>query len=133
MAGRKRKPTALHEVEGTTNVTRHRDRQHEPRVEAPLGDAPADWKPKGKVLWHEIANSVPRGVATGADRIVFELLVRLVAEVRADSSALTPALASQIRACAACFGMTPSDRSRLSVPLAPRLEEDSAAEFFTDR
>lgn len=54
----------------------------------------------------------------------------LVAEVRANSSAMTPALASQIRACAACFGMTPADRSRLSVPPAPR--GDDTAEFFDD-
>ena len=94
-----------------------------------IGDPSADCPVKGKLLWHEIANTVPPHVATKADRIVFEVLVRLVTEVRADSSAMTPALASQIRACCSCFGMTPADRSRLSVPpvAAP---DDDAAEFF---
>ena len=105
--------------------------ENEPRVDEPLGDPPADWPAKGKVLWHEIANQVPAGVATKADRIVFEVLIRLVAEVRADPAAITPALASQIRACAGCFGLTPADRARLSVP-PPRKPDDPTAEFFDD-
>ena len=127
--GRKPTPTALKVLNGNPG---HRPLpKNEPQVAEPLGDAPADWNPKGKILWHEIANIIPAGVATRADRIVFEVLVRLVAEVRADSSAMSPALASQIRACAGCFGLTPADRARLSVP-PPRKPDDPTAEFFDD-
>ena len=127
--GRKPTPTALKVLNGNPG---HRPLpKNEPQVAEPLGDAPADWPVKGKVLWHEIANQVPAGVATKADRIVFELFVRLVAEIRGDPSAITPALASQIRACAGCFGLTPADRARLSVP-PERRSDDPAGEFFDD-
>ena len=85
----------------------------------------------GRVVGHESATEGPAGVATKADRIVFAVLVGLVAEVRGGSSAITPALASQIRACAGCFGLTPADRARLSVP-PERRSDDPAGEFFDD-
>ena len=125
--GRKPTPSALKLLKG--NPGRRPLPENEPKVAEPLGNAPADWPVKGKVLWHEIANTIPLGIATKADRIVFEILVRLVGEVRADFSAMTPALASQIRACASCFGLTPADRARLSVP-PPRKEDGTADEFF---
>ena len=127
--GRKPTPSALKLLKG--NPGRRPLPENEPQVAEPLGDPPADWPVKGKLLWHEIANLIPAGVATRADRVVFELLIRLLGMVRADVGAMTPALASQIRACAACFGMTPSDRSRLSVPPS-RKEDGPADEFFPD-
>ncbi len=42
---------------------------------------------------------------------------------------LTPALASQIRACAAAFGMSPADRARVSAP-PPSPDGDIAAKYF---
>ena len=111
---RPRKPTKLHVIQGSLHTTRHRDRAGEPEVVEPLGPPPDSWPPKGKSLWGELEEMVPAGVATKADRIAFELLTRLVAEMRSDPGKLTPALASQIRTCCAVFGMTPADRSRVT-------------------
>ena len=117
-----RKPTKMHIVAGTLRPTRHRDRENEPEVIEPLGGPPEGWRIEAKLLWAELANLVPAGVATKADRVAFEVLLRLVAKMREGPEAMTPALASQLRAACAVFGMTPADRSRVS---APRLPEDN--------
>ena len=116
---RPRKPTGLHLVQGTLRTTRHRDRQNEPEIIEPLGGPPQGWPIEAKLLWAELADLIPPGVATKADRVIFETLLRLVAKMREGPEAMTPALASQIRTACAVFGMTPADRSRVSAPRLP--------------
>ncbi len=119
---RPRKPTSLHVVSGTFRKDRHGDRVGEPVVAEPLGSPPAGWPIAAKMMWAELADYIPPGVATKADRVMFETLLRLVAKMRENSEALTPALAAQIRTACGCFGMSPADRSRVS---APRLPEEN--------
>ena len=78
---RPRKPTHLHVIQGTLR-SRHKDRGREPVVGAPIGDAPAEWPPQGKLIWHEIVNAIPAGVATKADRVIVEVVCRLVIKMR---------------------------------------------------
>jgi hypothetical protein len=125
---RPRKPPTLHVVEGTHRKDRHGPLPSPLAYLEPLGPPPADWKPAAKALWHEIGGMIPLGVACKSDRIVFEVLVRMCAKVRENPESLTPALASQIRACAAAFGMSPADRSRVSVP--QKISDDPAAKYF---
>lgn len=126
--GRPRKPTELHIVDGT-----HRKDRHGPlpsplaRVE-PLGPPPSDWEPAGKALWHELATQIPLGVATKGDRLSFETLCRLVMRMRADKTP-TPALAAQIRAYAALFGLSPSARASLAPP--PPADDDDPLRKYT--
>lgn len=127
---RQRKPPALHIVEGTHRKDRHGPLPSPLAHLEPLGPPPADWKPNGKMLWHEIGAMVPLGVAFKSDRLMFELLVRLVAKVREDPAALTPALAAQIRCSAASFGLSPADRARVSAPQPAG--DDPAAKYFGD-
>ena len=119
---RPRKPTKLHVLQGTLRTSRHRDRAGEPEIIAPPGSPPTGWRIEAKLLWAELSNLIPPGVATKSDRIMFETLLRLVARMREGSEAMTPALAAQIRTACACFGMSPADRSRVS---APRLPEEN--------
>lgn len=116
---RPRKPQHLHIVQGTFRRDRHGPRDAEPEVFLPLGDPPAGWNAGAKTLWHELAAQVPAGVATGCDRTMFEVLIRLVAKMREGPDVMTPALAAQIRTACAVFGMTPADRSRVMVPRLP--------------
>src|ERR1700745_1086503 len=95
--GRPRKPPQLHVVEGTYRKDRHGPLPSPLAHLEPLGDAPAEWQPAGKALWHEIGAQIPLGVASRHDRIAFEILCRLVIKVRSDPHSLTPALAAQIR------------------------------------
>ena len=128
---RQRKPTALHEIEGTLNTTRHRDRAREPKASGSIGAPPNDWKAPGRSLWYELRKQVPPGVATASDKAAFEILVRLIGHVRANPDNLTPAWAAQIRCMLAAFGLTPSSRATLSVP-SPRKSDGPAAEYFDD-
>ena len=109
------KPIGLHVIEGTYRRDRHRAPSPSWLAE-PLGAPPADWLPLAKPLWNEIPAQVPCGVATKHDRVVFELLIRLLARARETPAALSPALAAQIRACAGAFGMSSADRAKLSAP-----------------
>jgi hypothetical protein len=109
--GRKPTPTHLKVIMG--NPGKRPFGCGEPLVAEPLGNPPSDWKPIAKALWHEIAGQIPPEVAKKADRIAVEMLVRLVAKMREKPGELTPALAAQIRASCAEFGMTPSARTRL--------------------
>ena len=119
---RPRKPTKLLAIQGGLRTTRHRDRADEPEVIEPLGGPPEAWPVAAKLMWAELSNYVPAGVARKADRVMFEVLLRLVAKMREGPEAMTPALAAQIRTACACFGMSPADRSRVS---ASRLPEEN--------
>ena len=126
---RQRKPTALHAIENTTNVTRHRDRAREPKATGSLGAPPSSWKAPGRALWYELRKQIPAGVATASDKAAFELLVLLMGHVRAEPADVSPAMAAQLRCALSMFGMSPASRAALSVP-PPRGEDDSGAEFF---
>ncbi len=116
---RPRKPTKLLAIQGGLRATRHRDREHEPEIIEPLGGPPEGWPIAAKLLWAELSNLIPPGVATKADRLTFELLCRLVGNMREGPEGLTAALAGQIRATCGLFGMSPADRSRVSAPRSP--------------
>ncbi len=118
---RPRKPTKLHVIQGTLRTTRHRDRENEPEVIEPLGGPPEAWPIQAKLLWAELADLLPPFVATKADRIMFELLLRLVAQMREGPESMTPSLAAQIRYACSSFGMTPESRSRVSTPRLPEV------------
>ena len=124
---RPRKPTSLHVVENTYRPGRHAERDGEPDVSEPIGGPPKGWKPDGKLLWWEVVNAVPAGVVTKVDRLIVELLVRLIVSMR--ETGTTPALASQVRACLASLGMTPADRSR--VKAADKGQSPDDDEFFS--
>ena len=124
---RPRKPTSLHVIQGTLRTTRHRDRKDEPKVLDPLGGPPLGFPAEAKLLWAEVESYIPAGVAKKSDRVMFEVLLRLVAKMREGPESMTPALAAQVRTACAVFGMTPADRSRVSAPQSP--EENPFAQF----
>jgi hypothetical protein len=120
----------LHLVENTLRPARHAERALEPVVDEPLGGPPPAWKPDGKALWWEVANAIPAGVATKADRLLIELTCRIVAIMREEPARFTSAMAAQLRCCLASLGMTPADRSRVSA--APKHREpDEVERYFT--
>lgn len=112
--GRKPKPTFLKKITG--NPGRRPLPENEPVVSEPLGCAPASWKADAKKVWAEIEKLIPFGVATKADRLLVEILARLILRVRTNPERLNPATASQIRACLCALGMTPADRAKFVVP-----------------
>jgi hypothetical protein len=116
MATRGRKPTATHLKVVAGNPGKRPLNEFEPEAAGDLGGPPADWTPDQKLLWWEVANSAPRGVLTGSDRLLVELAVRNLANVRSAGTELTAAQSAEMRRCLGEMGMTPSERARLSAP-----------------
>ena len=67
-------------------------------------------------MWREVADQAVLGIPRKADRISFEVLVRLVIHSRCHP--ITESIASAIRNACAEFGMTPAARARMFI--APR-------------
>lgn len=70
MAGRKRKPTHLHIVEGTLNVTRHRARNAEPVPAGDLRDPPAWMDAAQQKTWRYAIQHAPLGLLKSLDSSV---------------------------------------------------------------
>ena len=90
-----------------------RRRPNEPQETRPLGNAPRCLAAEQKKLWVEIAHNLPPGVGKVSDRHAFEMLVRLMAKERADS--INNNERGQLIKLLGSFGMTPADRSKISI------------------
>ena len=75
MRGRKPKPTVLHKLHGSFNVTRHRARGAEPVASGDLDDMepPADLNEHELAAWHYAIEHAPRGVLKKIDRTLLTL------------------------------------------------------------
>ena len=75
MRGRKPKPTVLHKLHGSFNVTRHRARGAEPVASGDLDDMepPADLNEHELAAWHHAIEHAPRGVLKKIDRTLLTL------------------------------------------------------------
>lgn len=118
-------PRAIAELKGATKKHPERYRKEPPPVDLPLGNAPDHLSESQRAVWAEIESYMPRGVATGADRMTIELLAVLMDEFRRDPVNIRVAKIGQIVSCLARLGMTPSDRQKLGV----EKPEDTRNEF----
>lgn len=74
--GRKPKPTALHKLEGTFNVTEHRSRGAEPEAPGDLLGDPPDWLTADqKAAWRYAVEFAPAGVLKAIDAGVLAVWV----------------------------------------------------------
>ena len=83
-----------------------------------LGEPPAGWDAACRAIWHEVVASAPPRTLRKQDRLLVEVICRLVGEMR-DGNSLKAAVASQLRACLNEFGATPAARIRLGIPNVP--------------
>ena len=120
---RPRKPTALL-VDPLFRHDPQRRRDGEPKSNGPVGAPPAHFDKQRRMLWDELLDLLPEGVAFRADRILMEVTVDLWAKIRnahkrgrgQKSEALPASVYAQFLACLGRLGLTPSDRSRIRVP-----------------
>lgn len=121
---RPRTPTPLLEATGALkhDPKRYADRANEPRPTEPLGKAPNHLSPAQKKVWKELAAIAPAGVLTNADRWIVETTVILMTKIR--SGSFTSTDTGQLRQCLASLGLTPADRSRVSVEPTKNTEPD---------
>ena len=111
---RPRLPTTVLNLRGAfkNHPERKKDREGEPEVYEPLGDAPDCLNEAQIARWNEIAGWC--SWLTVADRVVVELVARLWQALR-DGTAKPPDVKSLLTGLVH-LGMTPADRSRIKVP-----------------
>jgi phage terminase small subunit len=112
-------PRELAEAKGATRHDPQRYRNQPPKVDQPLGTAPAYLSPAAKACWFEIESLAPLKVLTGADRVSLELLANLLAQFRDDPVAFPANKMTHMVGCLARFGMTPMDRQKLGAEKQP--------------
>lgn len=111
---RPRTPTNVLEMRGAfkKNPQRLKDRADEPLVLEPIGDPPATFTGDQLQAWNDIIGSAPGGVLTLADRLAVEGAARLLALDRIGKA--SDSQGRLLYALLGKFGMTPSDRSKVS-------------------
>lgn len=108
-----RKPTALHLVEATTNVTRHKDRKGEP-VLTGKPKRPKFLRGRASKLWDEYV--VIAYWLTEADSHALAIWCGLTAEAERGISKMTASRLSQLRSYGGELGFAgPGARSRINV------------------
>jgi phage terminase small subunit len=113
---RPRKPTAVLELSGAFKKNPQRKRAGEPKESRPLGDPP-DRLPKRAIpFWHEIVGMTAIGVLKVSDRWCVELAACLMAKAIKTHEGLSAAELHTLRSLLSAMGMTPADRSKMSIP-----------------
>ncbi len=126
--GRPRTPTNVLNLKGSFNshADRKRARENEPKPEE-IEEAPDSLDDDHKVIWYEILESIPVGVIGQSDALALEMLTKLIYIMRYDFSNMSGVQLGRTESLFARFGMTPSDRSKVSVP--PKKEENPFDQF----
>jgi hypothetical protein len=112
---RPRTPTNLLDARGAfkNHPGRKKDRENEPVVLEPIGDPPAAFTDDQRRAWLDLTTTCPAGVLTKADALAVEIAAGLLARHR--MMPLTGSDLTQLGNYLGRFGMTPSDRSKVSV------------------
>lgn len=113
---RPRKPTNLLILSGALDHDRKRysDRAGEPVDDRPLGPPPEKIRAPVRAAWLEIERLAPWLVF--ADRLAVEIAARLLVFVRAAGmGGATPGHISRLQAALGALGLTPADRSKVSM------------------
>ncbi len=121
--GRPRTPTAVKELKGSFKAHPERRPDDEPIPERGIGPAPDHFAPALSDIWDEIVSISYTGVLGEADRIALEIMSNLLYRFRwggdgeGDTvTGLNGAELARLTGLLSQFGMTPSDRSKISVP-----------------
>lgn len=120
-------PREVAELKGATRKNPQRYRTEPPKVELPLGEAPAHMSDAARACWFEISTFAPAGVLKGADRLVLELASGLLAEYREDPKGFAVGKYTHLIGLLARLGMSPADRQKLGTERAK--EENEFDEF----
>ena len=112
---RPRTPTKTLETRGAFKKHPERLRENEPQPMGPIGDPPSCLTKKQKEIWYELVANTASGVLTNMDRPILEVATRLLHTMRKRSAQLTASDFAQLRGTLGQLGMTPADRSRVTI------------------
>jgi phage terminase small subunit len=118
-----RKPTNVLALKGSFkhDPQRARARSDEPKPTEPIGEPPAHLNEEAAACWREIVATSHPGVLSVHDRLIVEEGANLLAWLRRSGWLTDPAFLVRWERFLGCLGMTPADRSRVSIRSA---EED---------
>ena len=124
---RPRKPTAVLELTGAfkKDPQRRKARSGEPKPKGEIGLPPAYFDAELTAIWYELVDMIPKGVLTSADRIMVELTTTLVMGLRTHNCERGDK--ALLKSCLASLGMSPAERSKISVPKQAEEQDDIAA------
>lgn len=113
---RPRKPSAILELTGAfkKNPQRKRARASEPVPTGGVGLPPAHFDANLSAIWYEVISMIPAGVPTASDRIIVELTCSLILGLRHHTSERGDK--ALLKSCLASMGMSPAERSKISIP-----------------
>lgn len=127
MAGRKPTPTSLKLVRG--NPGKRRLPENEPKP-AGMATMPKFLTGRAAAIWKEYAPELIRlGLLTSLDGYSFAVWCSLTAQYE-ENEAMNAGRLAQMRGLAACFGLEPASRARLSPGGAEEPEDDPAEAYF---
>ena len=113
-----RKPYDQLALNGTLsrNPKRYQARGPAPQADGELGPAPKHLTPAQASVWTELQAHLHPGTTASQDRISYETMVVLIAEMRELGSAFKSAKLAQLIRLLASFGLDPVNRARLPPP-----------------
>ena len=126
---RPRKPTKILQLSGSFQgrPDRKKQREGEPQPAANAGRPPRHLTTDQKKIWTEITKKTPEGVITAMDRISLEIVCCLLDRFRQANSGkaerLQGAELSALMRGLSSLGMTPADRSKVSVPVKDNIPD----------
>ena len=117
MKGRPRTPTSILDARGAfkNHPERRKLRKDEPVQLPELGDPPKCLDEAEREAWQEVVDCCAPGVLRRPDRLAVEEAARLLAKIRSGEF-VHPSLRGRFHSLLGKFGMTPSERSKVSVP-----------------
>lgn len=129
---RHRKPTNLLLLNGAIDhdPKRYANRTQEPKPTGDLGAPPAHFEEQLTQIWNELVEQVPPGVLTSADRFILEITCSLTLKMR--NLTISTGETTQLISCLGRLGLTPADRSRVTVDPSvstPLIPESKFAKF----
>jgi len=115
---RNKTPTTVLETRGAgkKHPERMREREGEPQPAGAIGRPPDSLNETERAIWSEVASTLPEGVLGDTDRIAMERLCRLICQARYDPDNFTSAREKDLISYLGRFGMTPSDRAKITIP-----------------
>jgi hypothetical protein len=115
---RPKQSTAVMEARNAFKAHPERRPGPEPEHEGPLGAVPPHFTPSEAAAWMQICEDSAPGVLTQSERILVEILAKLLADIRDNPEEATTAKYTRIESLIGKIGCTPADRNRVVVPKA---------------
>jgi hypothetical protein len=123
--GRPKLPSKVKVIKGSFRPCR--ENPAEPPA-TPLGSAPAHLNDSQKGIWDELVKAIVPGVLAQSDRMILEIASVLLAEFR-ENGTLSVGNMSHLISVLARLGMSPADRSKVSLP-DPKTKKNDAWKAF---